>query len=245
MESKYPITTVSGFWKVTNKHNTSFTDSWLSKALKINCPYVIFSEEKDMEMLKMCRGNLPTHIFSRSIPDFVTYKYYDAIQTHPRHVPSKELQCIWNEKLFLLREAMRLNPYNSEWFLWNDAGIFLFRERLPPPTPFYTEKVNSLPKDKLIFSSSDSPFFEPEKVKEGNYYHFVSGIFMLHKDFLETFVSIFEKFCEKLLSQKDWIYTDQVILTHMYKEHPDMFHCIGHDYGRVITWLYEPPTLTQ
>lgn len=234
-----PITAVSGYWNVTNKHKTSFTDSWLSNALRISCPYVIFSDKTQMKMLKECREGLSTIFCEREIKEFQTYKFYDSIQTHPIHVPSKELQCIWNEKLFFLREVSRTNPYNSEWFIWIDAGIFLYREKLPPSIPFCSEKLKTLPKDKLIFTSSCSPSFEPQQVQEGNYYHHVSGIFMLHKDFVETFVSAFEKYVERFLSQKDWIYTDQVILTHMLKENPDFFHKVADDYGSLVLWLYD------
>ena len=237
MES--PITAVSGFWNVTNKHQTAFTDAWLSKALRVNCPYVIFSEETHLEMLKGYREGLPTTFCERNVKDFQTYRFYDSIQTHPIHVPSKELQCIWNEKLFFLREVARKNPYNSEWFLWMDAGIFLYRDKLPPTIPFCSEKVKTLPKDKLIFTSSCSPNFDPSCVREGEYYHHVSGIFMLHKDFIETFVSMYETYIERFLSQKDWIYTDQVILTHMLKEKSDMFYKVAHDYGSLVLWLYD------
>ena len=241
---KYPITAVSGFWPVNNKHNNAF-DNWLPKTLKINCPYVMYSHEEDQEMLRRCRGDLPTVFVKRTIPEFVTYKHADAIQTHPRHVPSKELQMIWNEKLFLLRETARTNPFNSEWFVWLDAGLFLYRDQMPPLEQFNVERLATLPKDKLIFSSSDSPTFCPEATREGNYYHYVSGIFMIHKDGLEAFVSMFEKYMDTFLSKKDWIYTDQVILTHMYKDHPEMFHWIIHDYGRLVLWLFEKPILVQ
>ncbi len=238
----HPITAVSGYWPVTNKHHNAF-DHWLPRTLQINCPYVIYSREEDMDRLKQCRGEKPTVCIKRDIPEFVTYKYYNAIQTHPRHVPSKELQCIWNEKLFLLRETARLNPFESEWFIWIDAGLFLYRDQPPPEIPFCTEKLKSMPKDRLLFSSSDSPTFCPEAVQEGNYYHYVSGIFMIHKDGIERFVSMFETYVEKLLSQETWIYTDQVILTHMYKDHPEMFQWVIHDYGRLVVWLLEDSKL--
>jgi hypothetical protein len=233
-----PITCVSGFWNVENKYQKSYVESWLHRTLRINNPYVIYCNDKDEPFLKSCRGDLPTVFVKKEITDFVTYKHYNAIQTNPRHVPSKELQLIWNEKLFLLRETARSNPFNSDWFLWMDAGLFLYRDKEPPKETFCVERLKTLPKDRLIFSSSDSPTCEYSSIREGNYYHYVSGIFMIHKDFVEEFVSMYEMYIDKLLSKKDWIYTDQVILTHMYKEHPEMFYWVIHDYAGLVLWLY-------
>jgi len=244
----YPITCVSGFWNVDNKHQNSYVETWLRRTLKINNPYVIYCTEEEKPLLQSCRGDYPTVFVKKEISEFVTYKHKDAIQTHHRHVPSKELQMIWNEKLFLLRETARTNPFDSEWFLWIDAGLFLYRDEEPPKETFCFEKLASLPKDRLIFSSSDSPTCNFSSIKEGNYYHYVSGIFMIHKSFVEKFVSVYEIYIDRLLSQKDWIYTDQVILTHMYKENPELFYWVIHDYARLVLWLYSKPTnltLTQ
>ena len=40
-----PLTCVSGYWRVKNKHENKF-DKWFCNTLRINCPYVFFSDEK-------------------------------------------------------------------------------------------------------------------------------------------------------------------------------------------------------
>ena len=64
----YPITAVSGYWPVTNKHHNAF-DHWLPQTLQINCPYVLYSREEDMERLKRCRGDKPTLCVKKDIPE--------------------------------------------------------------------------------------------------------------------------------------------------------------------------------
>lgn len=75
--------------------------------------------------------------------------------THPIHCPSVELNLIWNEKIFMIQKACKINPFNSEWFKWIDAGICTYRDNSPPNIPFpNVNKLNKLPIDKFIYSSS-------------------------------------------------------------------------------------------
>ena len=46
----HPLTCVSGFWNVTNKHGNNYT-TWFQHSLKINCPYVFFGDKETIEMI--------------------------------------------------------------------------------------------------------------------------------------------------------------------------------------------------
>lgn len=233
------LTIVSGYWKVTNKHEDKFQD-WFDKTLRINCPYVFFGNEESINMVKQHRGNLPTHYVQCEITDFYTYKYIDQVETHPIHCPSKELNLIWNEKMFLMKQAAELNIFNSEYFAWVDAGICIYRDDMPPETPFPNiDKLMALPRDKFIFTSSTETF-EPQFVDPQIYYHHVSaGVFILHKTFVKTFVDdYYKKIIDKLLPRKNWIYTEQVVLTHLLKVFPDLFYKMTHGWGNIIPLLY-------
>ena len=233
------LTIVSGYWQVVNKHNNQFQD-WFDKTLKINCPYVFFGNEESINMVKQHRKNLPTHYIKCEITDFYTYKYIDHIQTHDIHCPSKELNLIWNEKLFLMKQAAELNVFNSQYFAWVDAGICIFRDDMPPDSPFPNdEKLNELPHNKFVFTSS-TEMCDATLVSQYVYYHHVSaGVFILHKSFVNTFVDVYyKKFIDKLLPRENWIYTEQVILTNMFKVFPNLFHKMTHGWGNIIPLLY-------
>ena len=232
----YPLTAVSGYWIVKNKFDTEYLD-WFNNTLKINCPYIFFGNAESIELVKKYRGSLPTHYIEYNLNEFHTARYKDRMVTDPIHCPSSELNMIWNEKIFLIEKAARLNPFNSEFFTWIDAAICIYREELPPTKLFPNlNKLALLPKDKFIFTTSNNIVFDSSKI--GTYYHYISGTsYMLHIDLIQSFVEIYSDYLEKIKID-DNIYTDQVILTIIYNDFPKLFNCIGHGYGELVPLLF-------
>lgn len=230
------LTCVSGYWKVKNKHGDKF-NNWFHNTVQIKCPYVFFGDKETIEMIKKYRGDLPTHYIECKIDDFYTYRYRDKMITHPRHCPSVELNLIWNEKVFLIQKAAKLNPFSSSHFMWVDAGICTYRDNPPPKTQFPNlDKLNKLPKDKFIFTSSTG-YYNDSMIHKNNYYHYISGTYLLHHSIIDNFVEIYKKYLDKLIN-KDNIWTDQVILTHIYKDNKDLFYRLSNGYGVIIPLLY-------
>jgi hypothetical protein len=231
----YPLTIVSGYWLVMNKHDLRYL-LWFENTLKINCPYIFFGNDETIEIVKEFRGELPTHYVRCELEEFYTYKYKDRISTDFYDCPSVELNMIWNEKIFLLEKACAINPFKSEFFSWVDAGICLYRDEPPPTRPFPDlNKLALLPKDKFIFTSSQKSDYEPSLLN--TYYHHVSGTYLLHKNIIPQVINLYKEYIEKLLNL-DNISTDQVILTHIYNDHPSIFFKLGHGYGELLSILY-------
>jgi len=230
----YPLTCVSCFFEIKNKHGNKFY-SWFENTLKINSPYIIFGDKKSLNKIKKYREGFLTHYVEIEISDFYTFKYYNNIQTHTNHCPSKELNLIWNEKLFFMEKAKNLNIFNSDYFAWVDAGICNYRNSKPPNEPFPNiNKLTLLSSNKFNFTSSESPYYN---YHEG-YYHYISGTYVLHKSFISEFIKYYKETCDKYLSLNDWIYTDQVLLTKIYNENKSLFRHVGHGYGEIINLLY-------
>ena len=237
--SNTQLTCVSGYWKIKNKHDNQFEDNWFKNTLKINCPYVFFGNKESIELIKDYRGNLPTYYIELEIEDFVSYKYKDKMITHDTHCPSVELNLIWNEKIFLINIAKQINPFLSEFFMWIDAGICVYRNNPPPCIAFPNlDKMNKLPKDKLVYSSTQIKEFNNSIFTKGQYhlYHHVSGTYMLHKDIIEKYATLYKEYL-KLIDKND-IWTDQVILTLMYRDNPDLFYKYCDGYGELCSILY-------
>jgi hypothetical protein len=227
---------VSGYWKINNKHGNKF-DNWFNNTLHINCPYIFFCSKEMIDIIKKYRKDLPTYFIEYDIKDFVTQEYKNKMIVHKIHCPSLELNLVWNEKIFLLKKALEVNPYKSEFFVWVDAGISLYRDNHPPNKLFPNkEKIKLLPKDKIIYSSS-YPYVE-ECVLLNNYYHSISGTsYMLHKNIINTIAVLYKEYMEKLVNKNN-IWTDQVIWTHIFKDNKELFYEISNGYGKIIEELY-------
>ena len=195
------LTVVSGFWNIKSKHSESLFKSWFWTTLRINCPYMMFGDKGGLDIVSSFRRDFSTQYIELPIEQFYTYRFKDTIGINERHVPSKELNMIWNEKLFLIQKAKELNPFHSEWFLWVDAGISLYRDKIPPETPLgNSKKISELPKDKIIFTSSEKSVFDEKEFILNKYYHYISGTYMIHKNFIDEFVEIYKEACQKYLT---------------------------------------------
>lgn len=226
------LTCVSGYWKVKNKHNDNFK-LWFERSLKINCPYIIFSDKEGIELMKPYREGIETIFIELNIKDFYTYKYKDDMTTTNRyvHCPSAELNMIWNEKIFLLERAYELNPFNTDYFKWIDAGICCYRNTYPPTTTFpNTDKLLKLPTDKFIFSTAGC-------VKV------TAGSFIIHSNIIKQIVDLFKYYLNEIIQEcinlnKKGEFTEQHVLIRMYEKNKNVFYPYGHGWGGVLTHLY-------
>jgi len=235
-KDNHVLTAVSCFYTIKNKHNSKYLD-WFKHTLAIQCPYVFFGTKESLDIIRPFRREHTTYI-ECDIHEFETYQYKDTIQSHPVHCPSKELNLIWNEKFFFMEKAQRLNPYQSDYFCWIDAGICIYRDTPPPPISFPSNKLMSLPM-KLIVSTSDSEGFDKDKVIRDEYYHYISGTsYLLHTSLFPKVMKRWRELTHYYLSKEDWKYTDQVIMTKMYYEQPDLFHILSEGYGAIVSSLY-------
>ena len=223
MKSK--LTCVSGYWKIKNKHGNNF-DNWFKNTLKINCPYVFFGDKESISLIKKYRGELPTYYIEYNIEEFMTYKYKDNMITNSVHCPSIELNLIWNEKIFMIQRAFKINPFLSDFFMWIDAGVCTYRNRKPPSISFPNlDKLNNIPIDKFIYSLSQNNQYNNDKFKKGSYHlnHVISGTsYILHKNIIHKCITLYSEYL-KLIDKND-IWTDQVILTLMYRDNKDLFY---------------------
>jgi len=221
------ITVVSGYWNVGNKHGSKKYDEWFKKSLKINQRYIFFCDENANDYIRSFRGNLETIFINYPISDFYTNKYATENWIDPKHVPSKELGMIWNEKIHMLKVAKDMDENPTDFYVWSDAGIAPYRENEPPQVRLNLKDVDSLPKDKLCYSYvSDS------------YHNFAATCLIIHRDIIDDF---HDKYYELLSNCNDnWkCGSDQYIFTKMMNKYPDMFYKISEGYGTNLVELYE------
>jgi len=231
------ITFVSGYWKVDNKHDNKFNE-WFKNTLNVNENYIIYTRNEDLNLLKENRRKFKNKtIFKiKNIEDFYTYKLNIQNKTNPTHVPSKELGLIWLEKINLVNETSKENPYNSEWFCWIDSAIVTLRDRQTskPLSISNLEWVNKLDKNKINYTSSEN-----DKVTDNwrEYKHDVAGgAFIIHKSKTQFYRDIFYNYLNDCLKNcKDYMcYSDQIIFSKLKLNHPEYFNKICDGYGCIV-----------
>mmetsp|Transcript_7007 Transcript_7007/g.11716 ORF Transcript_7007/g.11716 Transcript_7007/m.11716 type:complete len:326 (+) Transcript_7007:240-1217(+) len=243
------VTVVSGHWTVgvsATKHPLEYYRKWWRKTMILNCPYIIFGE--DLAVIHHFRDirqnhSLPTLFVYRNITEHMYPRFPDyKSQYRSRVIPSKEVAMIWLDKIFMIQEAIRLNPFNSEWFAWNDAGNAAFRGNdvivnppLNPTIPWpHPNALAALPKDKFVYTLSWIPWKR----------HSVAGTaFIYHQSIQETLAKRFMiAFDACLEGERGWnkspCGSDQVILSRVKNEYQSFFHQIGYGYGHLITRMF-------
>ena len=55
---------------------------------------------------------------------------------------------LWNEKVFLVHDAMENQYFNSEWYEWCDKGYFRNSNTINQPNP---NKIDKLIKNKIYY----------------------------------------------------------------------------------------------
>ena len=223
------LTVVSGYWNVTNKYSNGKYNEWFKNTLKINQKYIFYCNKTDNDFIKPFRGDYETEFVHYTLDDFYSKKYYNNDWIHEKHVPSKELGMIWNEKVHLLklsRDRNIANNKNTEFYIWIDAGISAYRYSLPPTKRLNLKDVNSLPHNKLCYSHVDE-----------DYHMFSGSVLLMHESFINTFHDIYYEYLKKCNS--GWkCGSDQYILTLIFNDKPELFYKMSHGYGKNLTDLY-------
>lgn len=125
----YNTTIVSSYYKIPSKKNHEFYISPVKRFLgHIQTPIVFFTTEDLVEELQSYRSGLPITFVILPLDEFVAFQRYGkqfwinqcAMDVEKYHTP--ELCALWYEKRFFVKRAIEKNPFQSNYFIWCDAG---------------------------------------------------------------------------------------------------------------------------
>jgi hypothetical protein len=171
-----------------------------------------------------------TKIIITTLEKFHSYKYIDTYRAnyeidHERY-HSPELYLLWAEKAHFLKQAILMDPFHSETFLWVDIGCF--RESSPVKWP----NMAVLDKSKVI-ALNVTPFTEEELhcTKEClpsflTINRIGATIFGGGKEALLRYHKLYYEMVEYFISVNRFIGKDQSILNSVYLLNPDLFDLI-------------------
>lgn len=101
--------------------------SSLRQIARLRYPIVIFGNQDTIDTFRKFRGNLNTYTeyVSKDLLDWDIYsRYYQENEKETIREKSLNYKLLTNLKFYAIREAIRLNPFASESYVWMDAGIY-------------------------------------------------------------------------------------------------------------------------
>lgn len=113
---------------------------WFSQTLKIKCPFIVFTDESLVDLVKEVRQDLHTEIIVESLENIQYYHLKESIQSildsdfyNENMSDTNRIECknsmysvIQYSKFKWLKTATEINPFSSKFFFWLDAGASRF-----------------------------------------------------------------------------------------------------------------------
>ena len=254
-------TLVTCYYKIKSKHTFCEYATWIKNLLlSIRCNIIIFTSADQADILLSLantnRNTLETQTQTQPGKVRVIIKELldlDIVKTYPNiweeqhmkdptpHIRTKECYMIWNSKLSLVKEAIALNPFNSDKFIWNDIGSlrdirFILNNY---KNLFHYPRYELISKDKIdIVLIKD--YTNPEQYIFQDEIHLSGAIFGGGQDALLKLIEIFYKNFKMYLEEGYFIGCDQQILSTCLHQQPELFNLIIPDFTDNIIdkWFY-------
>ena len=248
--------------KVANRFN-DYIES-LSKIIKTNIPIVLFVDSKTKHLF-VPNENLKIYDFDLSLE----FPYLDLVSnliTHSSFLDSADWvrgssqakypthNHIIMSKPYMVRKAIKLNPFNSEKFVWYDAGILKNRPdfgmgELEFKKEELTYLFNLFTKKDLYFMSTSYPPKSPEihgfrregilkVLKEFPNYVCRGGNFGGGSKPLIEFTKKYDKLLKNTL-EMGYMGTEETIFTLLHSQEPQLYkNYLFNSYNEIYNSIY-------
>ncbi len=250
------VTLITCYYKVKSKHTFNEYDKWIKNLLlTIRCNIIIFTSAEQAEILRTLSmqnrqqddSNKNVKIIIKELQDLEIVKRYpdiweDQYRKDPtRDIRTKECYMIWNSKLALVREAIQINPFGSDKFVWNDIGSMRDSKFI------HENYINFLNYPRYSSISSDKldivllrDYDDPKQIFFHHETHLSGAIFGGGRDVFLKVIDLFYKNFDMYLENGYFIGCDQQILSTCVLQEPELFKFITPDKSdRIIDkWFY-------
>ena len=240
------ISLVTCYYEFESKHSNTDYRRWIKNLLnELTCNIIIFTSNDLVSFLKkeMNHNNVLFVIKPlKQLSIALKYKHIWEKQyklDSPEKWGGRTIGCyvVWNSKFQFLKEAIDINPFKSDKFIWNDIGSMRSNSyaHLLKNYPNY----HTISKDKLDivllkgFTNPKQRFFENEV-------HLSCSIFGGHKDVILNLHKKYYEMFETYLENNQFIGCDQQIMSSLLLKNTELFNLITPN-NRIIDpwfWLY-------
>jgi hypothetical protein len=220
--------------------------SWFEKTLSLNCPMVVYVEEDTVEFVKNKRKNISTKIVSQKIEDLYYFKHKETMdkiiksETYKNKIrDNKRIECNYSlysiiqySKFEWMKRTALENPFNSDYFIWMDAGLSRFFDDLDInksyPSDNFKNQIEKIKQKVLIqtFMSHYPDLFNASVLSDqylvDNRSYVMGGMFCGGKDALISVKEKIDNLFEHMLSN-NIVNNEQIALGYLFKKTPELF----------------------
>ena len=236
------ITFSSCFYIIKSKFEPSIYIEWMNIFLSIvnNFNLVIYTDENSSKYIDT-KNNDKIKIIIKPMENFYNYKYKDYwIENHNNNTllndnSSWELNMLWSEKVWFVKESVERKYFETEFYGWCDIGYFRNRkdDYLDLDTSFLStwpsnEKILQLDKNKIHYAcinnnngymnylykmiNAKNEYGLPVNPIPPHQNSVAGGFFILHKNKIDWWAKTFDSKLELYFKNNYLVKDDQIIL---------------------------------
>jgi hypothetical protein len=264
---KSPNTIVTGYFRVKSKYGSDKYDDWMRNMLSLNDAMVVFTQPDLVDQIKELRSHavdrtiiIPMNLDDLPIGTLYSESFWqDQLDRDPekRRHKSYQLFWIWLSKSWAVSQAIRLNVFDSDIFVWSDIGCFRDKRYNSKYMVIHRENV---PRHEILQMAHHKPnppsedLYNDKYKQKAHFYHSGSQ-FVGYKDTLLKFHEYFLEIIDRFLEKNMIIVEDQAILQSVCLSYPEICayapftevkdnHYFGlrhvlHNGGDVKYWRYD------
>lgn len=257
-------TIVTSYYKLNNsKHSLKNYVQWMKNFFMIKTPKIIFTNLETYNLYFRYNLDLKNrndiHFYILEWNRFNTWKYIDIFKKHYSIDPEKEihniyLYLLWNEKTSFMEKSIKLNKFNSNYFVYCDIGCF----RINSLMNYYNnwpniEVLNNIGSNKVTilniekFTETDLIIDDNTKLPPSfqNKDRIGGGIICCHKDIFYEWYNKYYQVLEQFIKINRFIGKDQSIMASVYILNPELINLVTPKTSEYCQddWFYLEPYL--
>lgn len=227
-------TVVTGYFRVRSKYHSDKYDGWMRNMLSLQDAMVVFTEPDLVEQIKDLRSHaidrtiiVPLSLDDLPIGRLFSESFWKAqLERDPEKRIHKSFQLfwIWLSKSWCVTQAIRMNVFDSDVFVWSDIGCFRDKKYNSMTLVEHSEVV---PRHEILQMAHHKPnppseqLFNDKYNQKEKFYHSGSQ-FVGYKDTLVTFHEYFLETIDRFLEKNMIIVEDQAVLQSVCLSHPEI-----------------------
>lgn len=224
------VTIVSSYYPMKSKHSIEEYKEWINNLFG-NVPFnlIFFTNKEYTPFIKDIRKNFSnTKVLTLEFEELEVFKKYPLqfwkkqkhLDHEENHTP--ELYAMWYEKKEFVKKAIELNPFDSEYFIWTDAGICRDKNWIPHLKNY--PKSNLIPKNKILINKikdfSDKDMYYDFQYTTENV---GAGILAGNKEAWRNYEILYNKIYNLYINDNRFVGKEQNIMTTMCITNPELF----------------------